>query len=279
MKLALLQVTSTADPYANAHMLCQGVAEAAGEGATFVATPEVSNLITPSRTEQAEAIHSMESDPVLSALQEAAQRHDVEILVGSLALRSDTDDPRYVNRSVMIGADGQIRAQYDKIHLFDVELSAQERFEESSAYQPGTEACVARTRLGLLGMSVCYDLRFAALYRALAHSGAQILSVPAAFAMATGRAHWDVLLRARAIETGCYVIAPAQCGVHPSRCGRVRHSFGHSMIVNPWGEVVGQAQDSPEIIYGEIDIDQVNAARRRVPSLEHDRPFEVGSAP
>ena len=279
MKLALLQVTSTADPYANAHMLCQGVAEAAGEGATFVATPEVSNLITPSRTEQAEAINSMESDPVLSALQEAAQRHDVEILVGSLALRSDTDDPRYVNRSVMIGADGQIRAQYDKIHLFDVELSAQERFEESSAYQPGTEACVARTRLGLLGMSVCYDLRFAALYRALAHSGAQILSVPAAFAMATGRAHWDVLLRARAIETGCYVIAPAQCGVHPSRCGRVRHSFGHSMIVNPWGEVVGQAQDSPEIIYGEIDIDQVNAARRRVPSLEHDRPFEVGSAP
>lgn len=275
MKIALLQVTSSGDPYANAHMLEQAVTEAAQNGARFIATPEVSNLITPSREEQAAAIHSMESDPVLATLRSAARRHDVEILIGSLALRSDTSDPRYVNRSVFLSALGEVAAQYDKIHLFDVDLNAQERFEESRSYQPGSRACVVSTRVGHLGMSVCYDVRFAALYRALAQAGAQVLSVPAAFAMATGRAHWEVLLRARAIETGCYVIAPAQCGAHMSNCGRVRHSFGHSMIVSPWGEVIAQADETPQIVYGDIDVDQVSAARRRVPSLAHDRPFEM----
>lgn len=276
MKIALLQITSTGNVHDNAHMVAELVGEAAAQGAQFIATPEVSNLLTPSREEQAAQIHSMECDPFLTMMRDAARAHEVEVLIGSLALRSDNADPRHVNRSVMIGATGEIIAQYDKIHLFDVQINAGETFRESAHYQPGQTAVLAQTRLGPLGMSVCYDLRFPHLYRDLAKRGARVLSIPAAFAMTTGAAHWEVLLRARAIETGCFILAPAQCGTHRAADGRVRRSYGHSLIVSPWGDVITQANDAPQILYADIDHGAVDAARARVPSLDHDRPYEFG---
>ena len=191
-------------------------------------------------------------------------------MLGSVTVKTDGDDGRFTNRSVMINAEGKIVAFYDKIHMFDVTLSETERYHESKGYRPGTEAAVVQTPWAELGLSICYDLRFAALHRALARAGARVLSVPSAFARATGEAHWHVLLRARAIETGCFVIAAAQTGVHS---GSGRKTFGHSLIVGPWGEVILDAGLEIGLHFATLDLGEVDRARARVASLQHDRPF------
>ena len=210
---------------------------------------------------------------MLAGLRDRAAKHGFWLLIGSLALKTDDPDGRFANRSFLIAPDGAIAARYDKIHMFDVTLSESERYRESDGFRPGNRAVVADTPLARIGLSICYDLRFPQLYRALAGAGAQILTVPAAFAVATGRAHWEVLLRARAIETGAFVLAPAQCGTHPATTGRARETWGHSLAVAPWGEVLADAGDRPGVALVDLDLDRVAEARGRVPSLSHDRDF------
>jgi len=183
-------------------------------------------------------------------------------------------DGRFANRSFLIGPDGEIAARYDKIHMFDVNVSATEVYRESEGYRPGGKAVLAGTPLGRIGMTVCYDLRFPALYRRLAQAGAQILTVPAAFNHITGAAHWEVLLRARAIETGCFVLAPAQTGFHPESNGKGRRTHGHSLAVAPWGEVIADGGTEPGVTMVDIELARVDEARNRVPSLRHDRGFD-----
>jgi predicted amidohydrolase len=206
----------------------------------------------------------------IAAICERARLLRLWVVLGSVTVKTDGDDGRFANRSVMINAEGKIVAFYDKIHMFDVTLSETERYHESKGYRPGTEAAVVQTPWAELGLSICYDLRFAALHRALAQAGARVLSVPSAFARATGEAHWHVLLRARAIETGCFVIAAAQTGVHS---GSGRKTFGHSLIVGPWGEVILDAGLEIGLHFATLDLGEVDRARARVASLQHDRPF------
>ena len=196
------------------------------------------------------------------------------LLIGSLALKTQDADGRFANRSFVIAPDGAVVARYDKIHMFDVTVSATEIYRESAGYRPGGRAVLAQIPWGALGMTVCYDVRFAYLYRDLAKAGAQVLSVPAAFNHITGAAHWEVLLRARAIETGCYVLAPAQTGFHPETSGgKGRRTHGHSLIVAPWGEVLADAGTEPGVVLADLDLEEVARARGRVPSLKHDRRY------
>jgi predicted amidohydrolase len=194
-------------------------------------------------------------------------------LIGSLALKTGDADGRFANRSFLIGPDGAIRAWYDKIHMFDVQVSATEIYRESAGFRPGDRAVLADAGFAQIGMTVCYDVRFPYLHRALAQAGAQILTVPAAFSPVTGAAHWEPLLRARAIETGCYVLAPAQTGLHPSSTGGTRRTYGHSMAIAPWGEVLVDAGTEPGISFVDLAMDNVAQARARVPALTHDREF------
>ena len=194
----------------------------------------------------------------------------VWIAAGSLAVRTGDPDGRLANRSFLIDPDGGIAARYDKIHMFDVEVSERETWRESQGFRPGTRAVVAQTPFAVLGLAICYDLRFPHLFRTLAQAGAQVLLVPAAFTRPTGEAHWEVLLRARAIETGCFVLAAAQTGEHAS--GRLTH--GHSLAVAPWGEVLADAGREPGVTLVDLDLAQVDEARRRIPALGHDRPIE-----
>ncbi|KAG1715201.1 Deaminated glutathione amidase [Nymphon striatum] len=206
-------------------------------------------------------------------LREEAAKLGITLLIGSLGLEDQGPDARFANRSFLIGPDGGIVARYDKLHMFDVNVSAEETYRESDGYAPGDAAVVADAGFAKIGMSVCYDLRFAYLYRALAKAGAQILTVPAAFSYLTGQAHWHVLLRARAIETGCFVLAPAQCGTHPSQKGASRKTYGHSLAVAPWGEVLADADDLPGVQMVDLDLEDVTRARHKVPALTHDRSF------
>ena len=249
------------------------VREAAAAGAGFVLTPEVTNCISLDRDHQAKVLTEEKSDPVLRVLREEAAAQNVWISVGSVGLLAGHADGRYANRSVLIGPDGGIRARYNKIHMFDVNISEAETFRESAAYKPGERAVVFDTPFGRIGMTICYDLRFPHLHRALAQAGADILLCPAAFSPVSGAAHWETLLRARAIETGAYVLAAAQTGEHPSSTGKTRKTYGHSLAVSPWGEVLADAGTDPGIVYVEIDPAEVAKARKRIPSLQHDRPF------
>ena len=273
MRAALVQMTATDAPETNLAMAGAALDAAVADGARFVLTPEVTNCVSASRARQVEVLRSEASDPVLAGLRDRAARHGVWLLIGSLALKTDDPDGRFANRSFLIAPDGAIAARYDKIHMFDVTLSETERYCESDGFRPGDRAVVADTPFARIGLSICYDLRFPQLYRALAGAGAQILTVPAAFAVATGRAHWEVLLRARAIETGAFVLAPAQCGTHPATAGRVRETWGHSLAVAPWGEVLADAGERPGVVLVDLDLDRVAEARGRVPSLRHDRDF------
>lgn len=266
-------MTSTDAPEANLAAAEAMIAAAAAEGAGFVLTPEVTNCVSASRARQVEVLRPEADDPVLAGLREAAARHGIWLLIGSLALKTGDADGRFANRSFLIAPDGAIAARYDKIHMFDVALSETERYRESDGFRPGERAVVAETPFARIGLTVCYDLRFPQLYRALAVAGAQILTVPAAFAVPTGQAHWEVLLRARAIESGAFVLAPAQCGTHPATEGKRRETWGHSLAVAPWGEVLADAGDRPGVTLVDLDLDKVGAARSRVPSLRHDRPF------
>ena len=274
MRAALLQLTSSDDPEANLGVVRGLLREAAAEGAGFVLTPEVTNCVSASRTHQHSVLTHEANDPVLAGLREDAARAGVWLLIGSLALTTDDADGRFANRSFLIGPEGRLVARYDKIHMFDVAISDAETYRESAGFRPGRRARVAETPFGTLGLSVCYDLRFPYLYRALAQAGAEILTVPAAFAQPTGRAHWRPLLQARAIETGAWVLAPAQTGTHAACRGKARRTWGHSMVVNPWGEVVAEAGEAPGILYAEIDRAAAAEARARVPSLQHDREFD-----
>lgn len=248
---------------ATREMLTRAAAASAG----FVLTPEVTNCVSASRARQDEVLTTEDRDPTLAALRADAATHGIWLLIGSLALKSDDPQGRFVNRSFLIGPDGAIAARYDKIHMFDVSVSETENYHESKGYRPGDKAVIHRTDFGTLGLTICYDIRFPYLHRALAKAGAQILTVPAAFTRPTGKAHWEPLLRARAIETGAYVLAPAQTGQNSEG----RATWGHSMAISPWGEVLADAGEAPGIVYADLDMAEVARARTRIPSLTHDR--------
>ncbi len=268
MRIGILQTCTGIDPTANAAALVAGIADLAARGAAMVFTPEMSGLLDRDRIRAASKITSEDKDVVLAAVRRAAAVHGVWIQLGSLALRPQPEG-RLVNRAFLIGADGVIVARYDKIHLFDVDLANGETYRESATYMSGDRAVVAATPWGGLGLSICYDVRFPELYRDLAQAGADLIAVPAAFTRPTGEAHWQTLARARAIETGAFVVAAAQSGEHFDG----RATFGHSLIVDPWGtvlldlgtEVVGAVYD--------IDITMVSSIRARIPSLSAARPF------
>ena len=266
MKAALLQMTSGVDPAANAAVLVEAVARAAGEDATMLFTPEMSGLLDRDRARAAGAIVAEAADGVLAAVREAAARHGIWVHLGSLAVRAGE---RWANRGFVIDATGAIRARYDKLHLFDVDLPTGESWRESAAYAPGEAAVVVDTPVGRLGLSICYDLRFPDLYRALSDAGATVLAVPSAFTRPTGAAHWRPLLRARAIEAGTYVVAAAQTGAHPD--GRATH--GHSLAVDPWGEVLLDMGEAAGLACVALDPKRVGEVRARVPALSHRRPI------
>lgn len=274
MRAGLLQLTVTDDPAENLPETRALVRAAAEGGAGFVLTPEVTNCLSSDRAWQREVLRPEAEDQTLSALRADAATLGIWLLIGSLGLKTTDADGRFANRSFLIAPTGEIVARYDKIHMFDVNVSESEVYRESAGYRPGARAVTAATPFATLGLSVCYDLRFPSLYRALAKAGAEVLTIPAAFNHITGAAHWEVLLRARAIETGCYVLAPAQTGTHPSRDGRQRKTFGHAMAVGPWGDILADAGTEPGVTFVEIDRAEVARARARVPSLSHDRPFE-----
>lgn len=277
LAVGLLQLNVGDDPLANLAGTIPLIRQAVKDGARLVMTPEATNLLSPDRKWQAKVLRRQGDDPTLSALRVEARNAGIWLLIGSLALLDDQGDERFVNRSFLIDPEGEIAASYDKLHMFDVTISETEQYRESAAYRPGNRAVLARAAGIPVGMTICYDLRFPHLYRRLAQAGAQILTVPSAFSPTTGQAHWEVLLRARAIETGCYVLAPAQCGTHaaahsPDR--QPRQSHGHTMIVDPWGKVVLDAGVSPGVFMAELDLGAVIRARSRIPSLTHDRAFE-----
>ncbi|SHF05791.1 Predicted amidohydrolase [Loktanella atrilutea] len=274
MRAALVQLTSSDDPTANLVVTRAMVAEATAGGATLICTPEVTNCVSQDRVRQRTVLRHQDDDPTLAALREDAVRLGVWIAIGSLAIRTEDSDGRFANRSFLIGPDGEIAAQYDKIHMFDVTVSETESYRESAGYRPGKRAVLARTPEAVLGLTVCYDMRFPHLYRALAQAGADVLLVPSAFSPVTGAAHWETLLRARAIETGCFVLAAAQTGTHPAQSGKPRQTWGHSLAVAPWGEVLADAGTAPGVTIVDLDLALVAQSRTRVPSLTHDRPFE-----
>ncbi len=274
MKTALLQITSSDDPVANLQMVRAMVAEAVEQGAQFILTPEVTNCVSNSTTRQREVLQHEEDDTTLAGLRAQAAELSVWLLIGSLGIKTHDADGRFANRCFMIDPKGQIVARYDKIHMFDVQVTETETFRESANYRPGDKAVIAETGFGKVGLTICYDIRFPYLHAALAQAGARILTIPAAFSPVTGAAHWESLLRARAIETGCWVLAPAQTGTHPKTRGKTRRTHGHSMVVAPWGEVLIDAGTDPGIHFFELNDSSVSEARRRVPSLTHVRAFD-----
>jgi len=275
MRAALIQLSSSDDPVANLPVTRDFIARAAAEGAELVLTPEVTNCVSMSRARLVEVLRHEAEDDTLAALRDDAACMGIWVLIGSLALRSDDPDGRFANRSFLISPDGSIAERYDKIHMFDAVVTESETYRESDGYRPGNRAVVADTPLGRIGMTICYDMRFPALYRVLAHAGAQVVTIPSAFSPVTGAAHWETLLRARAIENGTYVLAPAQCGQHPALTGKSRRTHGHSLAVDPWGEILADGGQSPGLTMVELDFGEVDASRRRIPSLAHDRDFEV----
>ncbi len=275
MRIGLLQLNSGEDRDANLATTVALLRQAVAGGAGFVATPECTDLMTANPEVRQRSTTTQERDPTLAALRDEAARAGIWLLIGSIAVLPEGGDGRYANRSLLIAPDGGIAARYDKIHMFDVDVTATEVYRESASFRPGEQAVLAETPLGTLGLTVCYDLRFPQLFRRLALGGATVLSTPAAFNHVTGAAHWEVLQRARAIENGAWVIAPAQTGHHPdARGGPGRRTHGHSMVVAPWGEVVLDAGTEPGAYLAEIDPAAVTAARARVPSIRHDRPYD-----
>ena len=273
VKAGLVQLNVSDDPAANLPVTRALIREAAAAGAGFVLTPEATNLLGADRTTQEQVLRTEAEDPTLAALRADAAELGIWLLIGSLSLKSEgPDEARYLNRSFLLSPKGQIVARYDKLHMFDVVISDSESYRESALFRPGQRAVLAQGPVPL-GMTICYDLRFPALYRALAQAGAEVLSVPAAFNDTTGAAHWDVLLRARAIENGSYVLAPAQCGTHLGRAERPRRSHGHSLAIDPWGQVLADAGKDPGVALVTLDPRAVLEARSRIPSLTHDRDF------
>jgi predicted amidohydrolase len=275
MRAALIQLNVSDDPAANLAGTLDLVRAAVDGGADMILTPECTNVLSTNRAHLAEVLRPESEDETLTALRGATGGR-AHILIGSLGIATGDADGRFANRSYLIAPDGKIAARYDKIHMFDVNVSETETYRESAAYRPGDRAVLAHAGDATIGMTVCYDLRFPALYRALAQAGAQILTVPAAFNHITGEAHWEVLLRARAIETGCFVLAPAQTGQHAEAHGKgQRCTHGHSLVVSPWGEVLVDAGTDPGLVMVDLDLTEVARARHRIPSLSHDRGFQA----
>ncbi len=274
MRAGLVQLNVGDDPMANLPRTITLIQAAVAGGAGFVLTPECTNILSANRNHQRAVLHHEADDPTLDAVREQAAQSGIWLLIGSLALLTNDADGRFANRSFLIGPDGAIVARYDKIHMFDVDVTEIEVYRESAGHRPGNMAVLADTTFGKVGMTVCYDVRFPHLYRRLAQSGAQILTVPAAFNHLTGAAHWETLLRARAIETGCFVLAPAQTGFHPETIGKGRKTHGHSLAIAPWGEILADGGTDPGVTFVDIDLAEVANARARVPSLIHDRAFE-----
>ncbi len=275
MRIALIQLTVTDDPVANLAATLGFVRQAHAEGAEFILTPECTNGLWSNRAAQKALLRLEEDDATLAALRDEAEKLGVWLLIGSIALLTGDEDGRFANRSFLIRPDASIAARYDKIHMFDVNVSETEVYRESAAFRPGSQAVIAQTPFAPIGMTVCYDVRFATLYRKLAQGGAQIITVPAAFNHITGAAHWETLLRARAIENGAFVLAPAQTGFHAEAGGKGRRTYGHSLAIAPWGEVLADGGTEPGVTLVDLDLTQVADARGRVPSLQHDRGFDA----
>jgi len=275
MKAALIQMTSGDDPAQNLQQVLAYLDEGVSLGAQFLLTPEVTNCVSLSRAHQEQVLCHQQDDPMLAAVRSYCAEKSVWVLLGSLALKTGDADGRFANRSFLIDPQGAIAAWYDKIHMFDVQVTEQETFRESAGYRPGDRTAGAKTPFGNVGLTVCYDMRFPHLYRTLAQAGADILTVPAAFSPVTGRAHWESLLRARAIENGCYVLAPAQKGRHPTSGEKVRETYGHSLAVDPWGKVILDAGTKAGVYIVDLEPENVAKARQRVPSITHDRKFSA----
>ena len=271
LRAACIQMRSTTEIASNIADAQRLISEAAEQGATFIATPEMTNLLD-IRPGQARSKITFEAeDECLKALSGLAQKLGVTLLIGSLAVGLKDDD-RFANRSFLIGPDGSILGRYDKIHMFDVNVGDGQSYRESKAYRAGASAVLAEAPFGKVGMTICYDVRFPHLYRRLGQAGAEMITIPAAFTRVTGEAHWHVLVRARAIETGCFVLAPAQGGRHEDG----RETFGHALIISPWGEVLAEADgDAPGYIIADLDLGQVKEARARIPALHNDQDFSL----
>ncbi|MFL5237737.1 MAG: carbon-nitrogen hydrolase family protein [Rhizomicrobium sp.] len=267
-RAACVQLRSSDDVEENVRIASDLICEAKSKGAQFIATPENTTLMAADGGAKLENSYAEEDDPALPRFRVLAEELGVWLLIGSLAVK--TSDRKTANRSFLIDPKGTIAARYDKVFLFDVDLPSGETYRESNTVTGGNRAAVADLPWGRVGLSICYDLRFPQLYRRLAQAGSSFLAVPSAFTETTGKAHWDVLLRARAIESGAFVIAPAQGGMHANG----RQTYGHSMLVGPWGEVLAEAGTEPCVISADIDTDAVGIARQRVPSLRHDRKFD-----
>ena len=268
-RVGLIQMRSGRTPAANLDAATKLIGEAKAGGADYVQTPEMTNILEAKRDALMAAIMPEDQDPSLAAFRETARRHRLWLHIGSLALKMTPD--RAVNRGFLIDPHGEIAARYDKIHMFDVDLANGESYRESRSYAPGEHAVVADLPWGRLGITICYDLRFPALYRGLAEAGSTFLAIPSSFTKQTGEAHWHVLNRARAIENGCYVFAAAQGGHHENG----RDTFGHSVVIDPWGRILAEGDVEPGVVMAEIDPGAVAAARARIPSLQHGRRFEM----
>jgi len=276
MRAALFQANTGIDALLGARALVEAIERAAGEGADMLFTPEMSAVLDRDRSRAAGSIVSEDQDVALAAVREAAAKHGLWVHLGSVAVRSEVEDGRYANRGFVIDDHGAIRARYDKMHLFDVDLPDGQSIRESAAYVPGSGAVAVDAPWGRIGLSVCYDLRFPDLFRALSDAGATMLAIPAAFTVPTGQAHWHVLMRARAIEASAFVIAAAQTGTHADG----RQTYGHSLVVNPWGDILLDMGEQVGVALVEIDLAEVRAARARIPVLQHRRaigPVRVAS--
>ena len=266
---AMIQMRSGLDPTANLAAALKSINEAKEAGADYVLTPEMTNILTAKREQLFAKIVTEERDATLTTLREVARKLAIYIHIGSLAIKASPE--KAANRSFLIDRRGEVAARYDKIHMFDVDLAGGESYRESNTYRPGELAMVADLPWGRLGLTVCYDLRFPALYRALAEAGASFLAIPSAFTRQTGEAHWHVLQRARAIENGCFVFAAAQGGKHENG----RQTYGHSLVVDPWGRILAEGGTESGVVMAQIDPSEVVAARSRIPSLHHGRRFEL----
>jgi predicted amidohydrolase len=266
-RAALFQMTSGVDPAANARAIVEMTRRAKAGGADMLFTPEMAGCLDRDRARAAATLRSEADDIVLAAVREAAAREGIWVHIGSLPLKDERADGRWANRSFLIDDQGAIRARYDKIHLFDVDLATGESWRESSVYGPGEQVVAADTPWGRMGFSICYDMRFPDLYRALTNAGATILLAPAAFTVPTGQAHWHVLLRARAIEAGCFVIAAAQVGDHEDG----RTTYGHSLVVDPWGRVLLDMDEGAGLGLADLDLSRIGEVRGRVPAIANRR--------
>jgi predicted amidohydrolase len=275
LKAACVQVTSGTEIDANLKNAGELVKKACAAGAQFIVLPENVSVIVDAKNRGAQVLYerafSEEDHPGIPFFSKLAQETKSWIVAGSLAIKLDNE--KLANRSYLFSPDGNVIAHYDKIHMFDANLPSGETYRESAFFAPGHQAVLAGTPWGKLGMTICYDMRFPQLYRTLAQAGASLITVPSAFTVPTGKAHWHVLLRSRAIETGCYILAAAQCGAHDGG----RRTYGHSLIISPWGEILAEAGEEPGFILADIDINKIAEARNMVGSLQHDRAYGLPS--